>query len=147
MKGQPTYESATTKIWRNEEPNDDPFGLAQWIVFAPWVHPLWSYHFVGIVHLRDVEPHPPANLQFEGATHEFMVLSLDPNHEPQGFDSLKYLMPQSIAQQFTATNDAEALEWIELLLDNVLNQKLSIDSDNRSQWKHLLTEHKIEDFR
>ncbi len=146
---KPDLESSATKIWQDTEHSDDPFSLARWIIWAPWVHSMWPYHFCSVVHLRDVEGSTPAKMQFPEATHEFMVLSLNPEHEPDPnhMEALYFLTPPSIAQQFTATDDAEALEIIELNLQLVLQQRLSLDSDYRRSWEHILREHTIDEMR
>lgn len=144
----PTWESEKTKIWRGEVPEDNPFTLSHWIVFAPWMHPMWDYHYCYLIHLRDdPEKLKPAKKHFPEATHEFGVLALDPDHEPRFVDA-RYLTPVSIAQQFTSSNDIEALEFIELILETqVIPGRLSVDSDYRRMWKHVLTKHTIEEAR
>ena len=141
------HDTGNTRIWQGEVPDDNPFTLGHWIVFAPWMHMAWNYHYLSLIHVRDVEGHPPAVMQFEEATHEFQVLAISPDNEPTNFTEITPLMPVSIAQQFVAENDAEALELIELQLPHIAAGELSVDSDYRSVWHHILREHKLADFK
>lgn len=142
----PTLEGPNTKIWKGEPREGDHATIGNWMIHAPWMHPFWSWHYLSLVHLRELDGVSPPNMQFPEATHEFLVLALNPEHEPD-WGKLYYLTPPSITQQFIAENDAQALEWIELILPQIAEGELSVDSDFRSTWFHFLREHKIEDFR
>ena len=141
------HENENTTIWVSDVGEDgNPFSVQRWIIKAPWMHMCWEYHYVGLIHLRDVEGHEPANIQFQGATHELIVLAMNPDAEPS-FSEPQFLTPISIAQQFVAENDAEALEKIEFLLNPIAEGRLSVDSDFRSTWQHMLLDHDIHFYR
>ena len=128
-----------SKIWRVPYDRDKaPGTVGFWLIHAPWMHLAWSWHVVSIVHLRPMNG-TEANFQFEDATHEFMVVAIDPNHEPTlKYESFKYLRPISICQQFVAKSDDEARQVIELQMINVAAGSLSLDSDYRGVWQKLL---------
>lgn len=144
---EPWKQSAHTIIWDileacNKLAPADPArftGVGSWIIRAPWMHLAWKDHYVGICHLRDVPAMPPAKIILPGATHEMSVFALNPDQEPNIL-SLRILTPISIAQQFTAKSDADAVNMIQQLFLYVLDGKLSVDSDYRSTWRHMLTE-------
>lgn len=147
MKTEPKYKGDGTLIWAPEVIEGDPFALGMWIIHAPWAHSMWGYFAASLIHLRDVEGHPPANMQFPEATHELVIMALDPSHYPPDEDELHYLTPPNIAQQFTADNDAAALETIELLMQKVAEKRISPDEDFRSAWRHVLLDHTREELK
>jgi hypothetical protein len=148
---QPWRESAHTQIWDvterarqfgTQHPQDDA-SLAVWFVHAPWMHPFWCWHYVSVIHLRDLPGQSkPAVRTVPGATHELIVLSVDPDTPPDlktaDLGRVKYLTPPDVVQQFIAANDAEALRRIEEGLGLTVDGQLTLDSDGRMAWRHLL---------
>lgn len=97
--------------------------LAWWLVDAPKWAPLlvpFRQWVIAVVRLRDDVPgFPPPTRKFDGATHEVLVLTLDPDHPatPEqmvqpGYRS-RHLTPVNVAEQFEATDD-EMAEVVEL---------------------------------
>jgi hypothetical protein len=83
-----------------------------YLITAPIYHPLWTQYRLDVIKLRDIQGMPPPILKFEGATHELMVLALNPEHghwTPEKLDggrvATPYLTPVNIAEQYTATDD------------------------------------------
>lgn len=135
-----------TKIWdafefwpANIDTRAKESTVGCWLVYAPWMHMVWAWHYVGLVHLRPVDGLPPATRSFPGATHEFIVFALDPNVDVI-VEALRFLQPVSIVQQFDAASDAHARLIVEDSLELVAKGKCSVDSDFRPVWRHLLTE-------
>jgi len=56
---EPGLKTAGTKIWDVAFAGQGPC-LGQWLIFAPWAHPVWQYHILSLIHLRDVEGESPA---------------------------------------------------------------------------------------
>lgn len=142
IRVEPWLEGPRTKVWTVPfDVEKSPTALGCWLIHAPWMHPLWSYHVASLVHLRDHDGVLPAKLQAMNSTHEFLVFALDPDHEPVELVATQfaYLRPASIAQQFARPNDAEALQVVERALGLVAAGRVSVDSDFRSVWWHLLT--------
>jgi hypothetical protein len=147
----PWRQSSHTQIWNvtdgarrfgTDNPADDA-SIAVWFVHAPWMHPFWSWHYVAVIHLRDLpgQSKSPTRV-LDGATHEFIVLSVDPDTPPDmkvlDFERVKYLKPADVVQQFIASNDAEALQQIEEGLVMVVDGRMTLDSDGRSAWRLFL---------
>jgi hypothetical protein len=86
--------------------------IAWWLLTGPW-HPAWPQFALFVVHLRDTPGRPPANLQFPGATHELVVMALNPGspprvQEPEALergDQVGHLEPIDVVHQFEATDD------------------------------------------
>lgn len=135
--------STNTKVWTVIASDDDPnsvFDCGMWLIWAPWAHPLWQYHWISVVHLREVEGRDKPKIQFQGATHEVISLAQNPDIEPI-LEPLQLapLMPVNFAEQFIAANDAAANLQIEKLVKMVAQGGLSPDSDFRPAWRLLLS--------
>jgi hypothetical protein len=91
--------------------------VCYWVITSPWWHPLWAQYSLGVVRLRPGVPgFPDPVLKFEGATHELIVVALNPEFGPwnerkvvEADYALPYLEPVNIAEQFTATDDEMAM--------------------------------------
>lgn len=136
------YEDERTKIWQYIGAfKDSPCVVGGWVIWAPWMHPAWQYHSIGVIHLR-----PTGNeaedealyIDYPEATHEFAAVALNPDYVPDDFLELRWMSPINIAQQFTAKNDATALRKIELLILQVGTDHISLGSDARNTWHNIL---------
>ena len=82
---------------------EDDAGVAQWVVEAPWAHPLWHSYLLALVHLRPMPDGRPTKLYLIGATHELWLYALNPEHprEPLivGKNGARYLQPINFAAQ------------------------------------------------
>lgn len=121
-----------------------PAALDSWIINADCWHPLWSQYLLSLVTLADVEGAPPANKRHPDVTHELTVLVLDPEHGPYtaaawGPDSLRFLTPVNIAEQFTATDD-QARRVTQLCVRAVIDGRLTPETgdapDHIRAWWH-----------
>ena len=91
--------------------------VCQWLLTAPMAHPAWTQYLMPVVRLRDVDGFAPPKRQFPGATHELLVLALDPDEGPytpenmSRFDEgpqagrLPYLTPVNIAHQIEGSDE------------------------------------------
>lgn len=98
------------RIPRANYETSTPAALDGWIITAACWHPLWSQYLLSVVTLADVEGAPPADKRTPDVTHELTVLTLNPDYGPFNAatytaDSLRYLTPVNIAEQFTTTDD------------------------------------------
>lgn len=122
--------------------------VAWWLLTGSW-HPVWPQFILSVVHLRPVEGAPPAKLHFPGATHELLVVALNPGDPPK-IHSRKilekrglagvggYLTPIDVCHQFTAV-DAEMYELAALCaqacVDGLLNPSVDDARERlREQW-------------
>lgn len=85
-----------------------------WLLTAPSYHPLWSQYVMAVVRLDDVPGFPAPKRQFDDATHELLVVALNPHAGPQTAatmaehartGAMPYLTPINYADQFTATDE------------------------------------------
>lgn len=107
-------------------------GLVWWLITAPLAHPVWSQYLLSVITLADRPDQAPAYLHFPGATHELMVVALNPGVPPQRYTAeslesgatINYLEPLNVVEQFTATDD-EMRELAELACGGVVNGRLN----------------------
>lgn len=94
---------------------DAPAQLISWIVTAPGWNRFWSQYMIAVVSLADFPGHEPAHLQYPEATHELLVIALNPDHGPYHAETttqdnpVKYMLPYNVVEQFTTT-DERAIE-------------------------------------
>lgn len=105
--------------WADEMEVGEPEGpevLCQHLINAPVWHPMWSQYALVVVRLRDGIPGmPPPDRKFPGATHEMIVMALNPERGSFGTGAefldfmrasgIPYLTPINIAEQFQAADD------------------------------------------
>lgn len=102
---------------------------------VPHAHPFWSTYLWTSVHLRPVGGRPDAQLHFPGATHEFMLLALDPNNDDG--PPWHYLLPPNVVFQMSGSDD-ECKKLTELFADAVINNGLPVEDGGRAlsnMWK------------
>lgn len=126
--------------------------VCSWLITSPYWHPAWSQYLLFVVRLRDNVPGFPApRRQFPGATHELLVVALNPTDGPFGPDfmhrykdgGMPYLTPVNIAHQIEGTDD-EASELAMLAAKGVVHGFLKPETGNgpdriRAAWKSSLT--------
>jgi hypothetical protein len=111
--------------------------VCMWVVSSPVWHPLWAQYSIGVVRLRQGTPgFPDPVLKFVGATHELLVLALNPDFGPwnernvvEADYALPYLTPVNIAEQYTATDD-EMMVLAGLCVLGVLNGHLNPETSD-----------------
>ena len=122
--------------------------LTWWLLTGGW-HPVWSQFSLSVMRLENSPGLPPATLQFPGATHELLVLALNPGDPPRvhapddlGRAGLAacggYLEPVDVVHQFTATDD-EMTQLAELCARACTDGRLNPSTDDgrtyyRGQW-------------
>lgn len=111
--------------------------LSSYLVHCPNLHAFWSYWWVSLIHLREVEGIQPAVRDFENAEHEISVYAQNPEIEPDP-DSMKtvaVLLPVDVTEQVHGLTDGEAVDVLQMLVERVIDGSLSPDSDFRRFWK------------
>lgn len=143
----PTLTGAFGTAWRvrlqpvgqRERPDHDGT-VGAFIVRAPNAHPLWDHYAINVMHLRPIEGVKPAHITSPGATHELMILALNPEEPlPPSLDAgpswkLSFLRPIDVVTQFKAADDVVADEILELAIAAIVNGQISPDQDYRSRW-------------
>lgn len=157
----PDFEGVA-RVWRirhqaeMETAHADSWGyvsssLADYIINGPY-HPLWSWWYLGLIHLRPIEGAPPAIKQYPEAEYELMCMSLNPDGEPgrpkvPNLDKIEagdmkgglpgFLTPADFAVQFHGVTDEQAREVAEHAA-RAIARGVSCDSDFRSWWKRAI---------
>lgn len=113
-------------------------GICEWIVYAPWSHPIWPYVCVIGLHLRHIDGMPDATIHLRGATHEIMVWAMDPDKYPPHLDGAgpkgRFLHPCNFAGQFIEPSDDAARNRIETVVREICMGTLNPDTDGVQQW-------------
>ena len=114
---------------------------ASWGITAPWAHPAWSQYVIQLVDLTTEMDKPPI-LYLPDATHEFLLFAISPDHKLTHDVSLSdqtihYLHPANYGYQFRASDDAAALKRVQAVVDEIVAERLSPDTDFRSKWNVL----------
>lgn len=129
--------------------------IACWLLQGQW-HPHWHQFVLSVVHLRELEGWPPPKLDFPEATHELLVMAIDPSEEPCTVEELesgqqvKFLMPIDVAEQFIAT-DEEMVRVTDLCAQACMDGRLNPSTDDartflREQWR-ISVQQTLEHFR
>lgn len=112
--------------------------IGMWIINAPWAHPLWHSYVMALIHLRHVDGLGPPSIYLQGATHELFLyaLSIGQPLAPviEGKAIPIHLEPANYAGQWIAGSDAEAIDKVELAIEEIMRGALSPDTDFRHQW-------------
>ncbi len=97
---------------------------AMYLVTAPSYHPVWKQYAIVVVDLTTDRPDVgPPTLHFDGATHELLVLAINPADGPVSPIGLcerakrpapqLYLHPPNVGHQFTATDqEMTTVAWL-----------------------------------
>lgn len=126
--------------------------VCHWLLTAPGQSPAWNQYNVAVVRLRDGIPGmPPPIRQFPGATHEVLILALDPTPGPQTVETmaghaergdLPFLTPVNLAHQIEGS-DAEAEELaylaVRAICDGLMAAEPPLGAESfRAGWKQTL---------
>lgn len=133
-----------TKAWRipvetlaaHRNHVDEKGTIDFWYIHAPWANPMWSYYFLGLIHLRPIEGQSQAPIiRRPGATHEIMLYALNGDFEPLADASaLRYLTPVNFIGHFIAKSDEDARAITEATVIEICMGHLSPDTDYIRQW-------------
>lgn len=130
-----------TYAWRIDHPESAVFAVS-WIIDAPWAHPVWNQYALCLYDLTTpLDRAGPVEFYLEGATHEFILVALDPKHhvprDTTPGKPLRRLDPPNYGYQFIAESDAAAAARVQECVDGIAAGKLSPDTDFRSLWNKL----------
>lgn len=120
-------------------PADERTGrtVAWWLIDAPAFSHLWSQYLLVVVRLDGEVPGVEAPAaQFDGATHQLMILTLDPGqliaadelHDVTPDTRFHALQPLNVVQQFEAT-DEEMVHLADLSATDIVNGTEPEDND------------------
>lgn len=128
----------STRAWKLEWPEgmDQLATVCGWLVEGPF-HILLGQWDVIAVHLRPFEGGPQAVIRVEGASHEIMILSLDPEHpvSPEERERGEGKIIQiEVQEQVVGLTDEQAAELVELCVRSIVDGRMSPDRDWRQPW-------------
>lgn len=136
------------KVWRIDmsrmTPDKRRAGLALWLLEGPF-HPAWNHWAISLIHLREEEGLPTPNIIVPNASHELMMIALDPEQpvpdvdffEANGMwtDGLTFLQPIDQQLQWADTTDEQAIGIAERCVQAIIDGYASPDEDWRSWWE------------
>lgn len=96
--------------------------VAAWFLTCPGQSPAWDKYALGIVHLREQDGVQQAKITTPGATHEVLLIALDPDTNPTAHAATwHHLRPCNVVEQVQLTDDQGAVELLELCARSVVD--------------------------
>lgn len=114
--------------------------LDQWVVEAPWAHPVWHSYLIVLIHLRSAPNMPEPTIYLEGATHEMWVNALNPEVSRQELietgeiSKKQWLEPGNFAAQLVEPSDDAARQRVMRAVAEIVRGDLSPDTDFVDDW-------------
>lgn len=86
--------------------------LATWFLNCPGQSAAWDRYVLYVIHLRPIPGVKPAVIRVPGATHEILLIALDPTRRPQPSkpQTWRFLRPINVEEQVILPNDDAARE-------------------------------------
>lgn len=110
--------------------------VAEWVVEAPWAHPLWHSYALVLMHLRFM-PGSTVKFHLDGASHELWLMALDPKASRQDMITsaeMVPLQPMNFAAQIIEPSDDAAVARVEKAVQLICAGRLSPDTDFIRNW-------------
>jgi hypothetical protein len=136
-------EELIMRAWKVELPRrPEHTDVASWLVNGPF-HPFWRWWTIHAIHLREQAGAEPPDVRVEGASHEVMILSHDPDHEMspelvEAGQGSPHLTPIDLAHQVVGLHDEQAAQLVELMVRYIGSGRISPDQDFRGHWGPIL---------
>jgi hypothetical protein len=117
---------ATEVLVTSDEP-DHQAHIGTWLLKCPGQSPAWDHYALMCVHLRPLPGESkPAHRRFPSATHEYLLLAINPetNPQPSADDepgAWDFLRPVNVCEQVELPNDTAAAEVLHLCAQAVVN--------------------------
>lgn len=140
----PDYTGHAGRGWQmdmsaREQRPDWAATLTSILLNCPGAHPAWQHWMCSVIHLRELPGVKSAIKRFPEATHEIMVVALDPRYElpdPDHFEQpFHYLLPLDHVVQLEVPSDAAAVQVLETMVRACCDGIMSPDSDWREAWR------------
>lgn len=122
--------------------------LASYLLHCPNAHPFWSWFMFSAVHLREIPDVIAPHLRTPDCTHEFLVITLDPDigdpsttdlrnwldgKKAAGMKTSGFLYPLDLIHQVEGATDEWALELARLMMQAFCDGHTSPESDYRNK--------------
>ncbi len=109
------FGTATEVLVESAEP-DHQAHIGTWLLDCPAQSPAWRHYMLACVHLRPLPGQSkPATIREHGATHEVLLLALDPKCNPTADDqpgTWDFLRPFNVMEQVELPSDEAAAEML-----------------------------------
>jgi hypothetical protein len=120
-----------------------PATVASWFLTCPGQSPAWENYILGVVHLRPIEGAPAPIVTVPHATHEVIVIALDPARQPVATDpsTWRMLTPLNVCEQIQLPDDDAARDLLRLCAEAVVAGVLPAEpamSGAREPWRTTL---------
>jgi hypothetical protein len=160
---EPDFSGSAGRAWKLEVWGPQAAAtVCHFLITAPVYHPLWYQYDLAVIRLGSFPGLPAAHLQFPGATHELMVMALNPetghgkaghypeHHTPECMNgehvrkrNLSFLEPGNVAWQVIA-GDAEMEQLAGMAVQAVVDGKWNPETADapdaiRAAWNAGLT--------
>lgn len=139
------WDARTFKLPPNPPPDWTGY-VGQYVANVPGAHPLWQWWMISAIHLRPIDGVQPAKLSRPTSTHEFIILSMNPECGAPDLDDFHawldgtrtsiprrtaYLSPPDLVFQVDDATDEMTAEACRLLVKSFCDGTGSPDSDFR----------------
>lgn len=134
-----------THAWCEEyKPTESTAWSVAWAIHAPWAHSMWSWYLLELCDLT-VDLGKPPILYLPGATHEFLLYALHPDHPlkqgvPLNDQGIVSLMPPNYGYQIRAESNEAARKRLQAVVDEIVAERLSPDTDWRGRWDRMFSD-------
>ncbi|SRR6266540_5887924 len=141
----PDYSGPAGRAWevssagRDDISVENTSSLGIWLIEAPFANPLWSHYFATLVHLYGIPGAAPVKFKRQGATHEYVMGTIDPSAEdtidPSDIRTFKgnMLTPVDLRAQLTLPSNERAVEVVRFAIQSCVDGQLSADAVNHHQ--------------
>lgn len=144
----PTTEGATGAAWEVPNPTAEVLAirpdwtgcLGTWVVH-PAVTPMpWHHYVVSVIHLRPIPGVRPAHIRRPGATHEMIIVALDPSAAPMPLTPMtdpdayagSHLSPPNLTHQLVGATDEQARWLLRTLVDAIVGKGINPEMHPRA---------------
>jgi hypothetical protein len=102
---------------------DQQATLAAWFLNCPGQSAAWDRYLLSVIHLRPLLGVKPAGIRVPGATHEVILVALDPARHPHPTKPRTWtiLRPVNVAEQITLPGDIAARHLLKLAARAVID--------------------------
>jgi hypothetical protein len=139
---RPDRASDHGRAWECSHPDEAtaPAAVGTWLLNVPRAHPNWTHWMFGAISLDPGRGFDRRALQFAEATHEFLIVAMDPRHalpSPKRWEDAVYLDYPEVKYQTELperNGDHAARAILSLMVTAVLQRGMSPDGCNRDYW-------------
>lgn len=128
------------ELWKVVTP-EAPTVVASWLAKVPGAHPFWDHWWISTVHLRETDGMPAPQKTSPEMGYELLMITVNPEKHPEpdpDAPPFETLRPIDIAVQFGGVDDVGAARVTELVMEQILQGRMSPDQDFRSAWAKVI---------